>query len=79
MDLTLYPEYPNQAMKIKQTMGTRKPIAIFDTSAIQPIKTGQTAPPTIIITIIEEPFFVNPPRFFIPNAKIVGNIIDMQK
>ena len=67
------------AIKAKQTIGTVKPTAIRETSAIRPIITGQTAPPTMVITSTEEPFFVMPPRSFNPNAKMAGNIIDMQK
>lgn len=55
------------------------PMAIPEVSAIQPMKTGHIAPPATIITNKEDPFLVSPPRFFIPRAKIVGNIIDIQK
>jgi hypothetical protein len=54
----------NHAIKAKHTIGTVKPTAIRETSAILPIITGQTAPPTIVITSTEEPFFVMPPKVF---------------
>lgn len=52
---------------------------MLEVSAIQPMKAGHIAPPATIITSSEDPFLVNPPRFFMPRAKMVGNMIDMQK
>lgn len=66
-------------MKAKHSSGTINPAAIPETSAIRPIITGHIAPPTIVITSTEDPFLVIPPRSFNPNAKIVGNIMYIQK
>jgi len=59
----------NHAIKAKQIIGTKKPTAIRETSAIRPMITGQTAPPTMIITSTEEPFFVCPPGLLILTQK----------
>ena len=37
------------------------------------------APPTIDITIKEEAILLSSPRSFIPNANMVGNMIDIKK
>jgi hypothetical protein len=66
-------------MKIKNGIGAKNPTDILNLSAIRPITGGNTAPPTIDITINDEAFFVLGPRSFIPRAKIVGNITDMKK
>ena len=41
-----------------------KPMAMLEVSAIHPMKAGHMAPPATIITSSEDPFLVNPPRFF---------------
>ena len=51
---------------------------MFDMSAISPISIGKIAPPTIDITIKEEAIFVSSPSPLMPNAKIVGNMIDIK-
>ena len=66
-------------MKEKHNIGIIKPIAIFTWSAIAPINGGQKAPPATAITKNDDPFFVKAPKSRIPNAKIVGNIIDIKK
>jgi hypothetical protein len=48
-------------------------------TAINPIRGGKKAPPTMAITINELPIFVFGPIPLIPNAKIVGNINDIKK
>lgn len=60
-------------------MGAKKPTDMLVLSAISPIIGGKIAPPTIDITIKEEALFVSGPRSLIPNANIVGNIIDIKK
>ncbi len=66
-------------MKIKQGIGARNPVDIPKLSAINPIMAGNKAPPTMDITINEEAFLVCTPKSLMPNAKIVGNIIDIKK
>jgi hypothetical protein len=66
-------------MKIKNGIGAKKPTDILELSAIQPISGGKIAPPTIAITIKEDAFFVLGPRSLIPNANMVGNMIDIKK
>ena len=63
----------------KKWNSCQKPIDMLVLSAINPIKGGKTAPPTIDITIKDEAFFVFAPKSLIPSANIVGNIIDMKK
>jgi hypothetical protein len=48
-------------------------------SEINPKTGGSKAPPTIDITIKEDPIFVLCPRPSIPIEKIVGNMILMKK
>lgn len=67
------------AITKKDTKGIMKDIAIVVTSANQPINGGQNAPPATAITRKDDPFSVNGPRSDTPNAKMVGNIIDMKK
>ena len=47
-------------------------------SDINPSKGGKIAPPTIDMMMRLEPAFVSGPRSFMPNAKMVGNIIDIK-
>ena len=52
---------------------------MLEVSAIHPITGGKTAPPTMAITINDEAFFVFGPKSLIPNANMVGNMIDIKK
>src|SRR5690349_3335488 len=70
---------PYRATKTKQTNGTIKPVRMECRSAMCPINGGATAPPTIDITISDEPSLVYSPSPRIPSAKIVGNPTDMKK
>jgi hypothetical protein len=45
---------------------------------ISPSRGGNTAPPTMAITIKDPPIFGFGPNSFMPNANIVGNIRDMK-
>jgi hypothetical protein len=47
-------------------------------SEILPISNGKTAPPTIDIIMKDEAIFVSSPRSLIPNANIVGNMMDIK-
>ena len=60
-------------------MGAKNPTDIEVISAVQPINIGKIAPPTIDITIKEAPSLVFSPRSLIPNANMVGNMIDIKK
>ncbi len=44
-----------------------------------PINTGKNAPPTIAITSKDEAILEAAPNPAIPNAKMVGNMIDIKK
>ena len=66
-------------MNANSGMGAKNPVDIDVTSEIHPINGGNSAPPTIDITMKDDPFLVWGPKFFIPRAKIVGNIIDIKK
>src|SRR6059058_3375677 len=48
-------------------------------SEMRPMIAGKNAPPTIAITISDEPRFVSAPRFLMPSAKMVGNIMEWKK
>jgi len=58
---------------------TKAVAMLWVVTAIQPIIGVTTAPPIIAITKNEAPRVVFSPRFFRPNAKIVGYIRDMKK
>ena len=47
-------------------------------SETKPNAKGRIAPPTIAMTIKDEPVLVWTPRPVIPSEKIVGNIIDIK-
>ena len=49
------------------------------TSEIYPITGAIIPPPIIDMTKNEEAIFVSSPNPFIPNAKMVGNMIDIKK
>ena len=66
-------------MNIKSGIGAKNPIDMPYLSAIKPIIDGNKAPPTIDITINEAAFLVLSPKSLIPKAKMVGNMIDIQK
>ena len=65
-------------MYAKQIMGIINPVFIF-CSPINPISAGQTAPPTIVITITDEAVLVCSPSPLIPSANIDGNMMDINK
>ena len=48
-------------------------------SEIHPINGGNTAPPTMDMTMKDEAFLVCGPKLLIPRAKMVGNMIDIKK
>ena len=48
-------------------------------SDIKPNIGGKKAPPTIDITINDEPSFVSLPKPAMPNENMVGNMIDIKK
>ena len=48
-------------------------------SDIRPNTGGKNAPPTIDITINDEPSFVSLPKPAIPSENMVGNMIDIKK
>src|SRR5256885_2229262 len=48
-------------------------------SEMRPMIAGKNAPPTMAITISDEPRFVSAPRFLMPSAKMVGNIMEWKK
>src|ERR1700757_850931 len=70
---------PYKATKTKQTSGTTKPMRMEYRSAIWPMNGAAIAPPTIDITMSDEPSFVYSPRPRMPSAKIVGKPTDMKK
>jgi hypothetical protein len=74
-DIVLELFHPNHAITANENAGSIK----ADPIGNNPINGGSIAPPTIAIMIKDEPSFVYSPRFRIPSAKIVGNIIDMNR
>ena len=62
----------------KHINGTINPMLMF-VAPIFPIKTGATAPPTMVKMSIEDAVFVFSPNPRSPNAKMDGNMMDMKK
>ena len=52
---------------------------MFERSEILPMMGGTTAAPMMAMTISDEPRLVNGPRFLMPSAKIVENMMEWKK
>src|SRR6185437_1181728 len=64
---------PYKVTKTKQTRGTTKPVRMERRSAMWPMNGAAIAPPTMDITIRDEPSLVCSPSPRMPSAKMVGN------
>ena len=49
---------------------------MFVASEMRPMIAGKIAPPMMAITMNDEPRLVNGPRFLMPRAKMVGNMME---